>query len=66
MEKETVVKNTIHAFKKFLRDNGKWEEYKRLSYPLNGNDRFGKWLEPISFKQLVTLCEPVELMQSST
>lgn len=66
MEKETVVKNTIHAFKKFLRDNGKWEEYKRLSYPLNGNGRSGKWLEPISFKQLVTLCEPVELIQSST
>ena len=63
MEKETIAKNTIYAFKKFLRDNKCWEQYKHLSNPMNG---FGKWLEPISFKQLVTLCEPVELIQSST
>jgi hypothetical protein len=66
MEKETVVKNTIYAFKKFLRDNKCWEQYKRSSKPINGNDHFGKWIEPISFKQLVTLCEPVELIQSTT
>jgi hypothetical protein len=65
MEKEIVAKNTVHAFKKFLRDKKQWERYKRSSVPLNGYDRFGEWLKPISFKELVTQCEPVELIQSS-
>jgi hypothetical protein len=63
MEKETVVKNTIYLFKKFLRDKGKWEAYKALSNPLNG---WGEWEnKPLLFKELIEQCEPVELIQGS-
>ena len=63
MDKEAVVKNTIHLFKKFLRDKGKWEAYKALSYPLNG---WGEWEnKPLLFKEIIEQCEPVELIQNS-
>lgn len=63
MDKEAVVKNTIHLFKKFLRDKGKWEAYKTLCEPLNG---YGEWSHGILFTELVSKCEPVELIQSSS
>lgn len=63
MDKEVVVKNTIHLFKKFMRDKGKWEAYKTLSCPLNG---WGKWEnKPLLFKEIIEQCEPVELIQNS-
>lgn len=54
-ESTDIDKKTIYLFKKFARENSFWEEYKKLS----------ESLKKISFIELVTRCEPVELIQSS-
>ena len=33
--KQEIAKKTIYFFKKFAREKGFWEEYKKLSHPLN-------------------------------
>ena len=56
--KQEIAKKTIYLFKKFARKKGFWEEYKKLSYPLND--------EGITFIDLVSrvILEPIELIQS--
>jgi len=58
--KQEIAKKTIYFFKKFAREKEFWEEYKKLSSPLN-DDR-------ITFIDLVSrvIREPIELIQSST
>ena len=58
--KQEIVKKTIYFFKKFARKKGFWEEYKKLSLPLN--------YKGITFIDLVSrvITEPIELIQSST
>ena len=58
--KQEIAKKTIYLFKKFARKKGFWEEYKKLSYPLN--------VGRITFIDLVSrvILEPIELIQSST
>jgi len=57
--KQEIAKKAIYLFKKFARKKGFWEEYKKLSLPLNG--------EGITFIDLVSrvIPEPIELIQSS-
>lgn len=64
LDKEALKKKVVHEFKKFARKNNFWESYKKLSIPLNrANNRVSK--HPIKFVELVELCEPVELIQST-
>lgn len=58
--KQEIAKKTIYFFKKFAREKGFWEEYKKLSRPLNR--------EGITFIDLVfrIISEPIKLIQSST
>lgn len=58
--KQEIAKKTIYFFKKFAREKGFWEEYKKLSCPLNNKG--------ITFIDLVSkeIQEPIELIQSST
>ena len=57
--KQEIAKKAIYLFKKFARKKGFWEEYKKLSRPLN---------DKITFIDLVSrvITEPIELIQSST
>ena len=57
--KQEIAKKTIYLFKKFAREKGFWEEYKKLSRPLNH--------ERITYIDLVSrvIPEPIELIQSS-
>lgn len=57
--KQEIAKKAIYLFKKFARKKGFWEEYKKLSRPLNN--------ERITFIDLVSrvIMEPIELIQSS-
>lgn len=59
MEKEEVIKTTLYEFKQFARKGGFWEEYKRMSIPLNR-----KIPPKETFIELIGKCEPVELIQS--
>ena len=58
--KQEIAKKAIYFFKKFARKKGFWEEYKKLSVPLNR--------EGITFIDLVSrvIPEPIELIQSAT
>ena len=58
--KQEIAKKAIYLFKKFARKKGFWEEYKKLSRPLNA--------EGITFIDLVSrvIPEPIKLIQSST
>ena len=58
--KQEIAKKAIYLFKKFARKKGFWEEYKKLSRPLNDDG--------ITFIDLVSrvVPEPIELIQSST
>lgn len=55
-----MPKKAIYLFKKFARKKGFWEEYKKLSHPLNDKG--------ITFIDLVSsvISEPIQLIQSST
>lgn len=57
--KQEIAKKTIYFFKKFAREKGFWEEYKKLSRPLNNKG--------LTFIDLVSrvILEPIELIQSS-
>lgn len=56
--KQEIAKKTIYLFKKFAREKGFLEEYKKLSLPL----------KKMTFIDLVSkvMPEPIELIQSST
>lgn len=58
--KQEIAKKAIYLFKKFARKKRFWEEYKKLSHPLND--------EGITFIDLVSrvIPEPIELIQSAT
>lgn len=58
--KQEIAKKAIYLFKKFARKKGFWEEYKKLSVPLNNKG--------ITFIDLVSrmIPEPIGLIQSST
>lgn len=58
-KKQEIAKKAIYLFKKFARKKGFWEEYKKLSHPLNEDG--------ITFIDLVSrvIPEPIELIQSS-
>ena len=60
LDKQEIAKKAIYLFKKFARKKGFWEEYKKLSRPLNH--------EGITFIDLVSrvISEPIKLIQSST
>jgi hypothetical protein len=59
LTKQEIAKKAIYLFKKFARKKGFWEEYKKLSRPLNAKG--------ITFIDLVfrVITEPIELIQSS-
>jgi hypothetical protein len=59
LNKQKIAKKAIYLFKKFARKKGFWEEYKKLSLPLNKKG--------ITFIDLVSrvITEPIELIQSS-
>lgn len=59
MERGEVIRKTLYEFKQFARKGGFWEEYKRMSKPLN------KIREKQTFIELIGVCEPVQLIQSS-
>ena len=59
MEREEVIRKTLYEFKKFARKGGFWEEYKRMSRPLNH-----KMPPKETFIEVIGKCEPVELIQS--
>ena len=63
MTREEVIKKTVYLFKQFARKNNFWEEYKCSSRPMIGLPHFPR---KYSFKEVVGMCEPVELLQSST
>ena len=58
--KQKIAKKAIYLFKKFAREKGFWEEYKKLLLPLNDKG--------ITFIDLVSriIPEPIELIQSAT
>ena len=58
MEGEEVIRKTLYEFKQFARKGGFWEEYKRMSKPLN------KIRPKKTFIEVIGMCEPVELIQS--
>lgn len=58
-EKEKIAKKTLYLFKKYARQNNFWEEYKKLSTPLN------RLKNPLSFKQVVLNYEPIQLIQNA-
>ena len=62
MEKNKVdnlTKKVVYLFKKYARENGFWEEYKKLSFPLNDKNN------QKTFIQVVDENEPVTLIQNA-
>lgn len=57
---DDIIKKTVYLFKKYAREKGFWEEYKRLSNPLNYKNH------PRTFLQIVKDNEPVKLIQNTS
>lgn len=54
--KDEITKIALYKFKKFARKNMFWEEYKRLSDPLN--------IDKTTFIDVLNKTEPIKLIQN--